>query len=179
MSELSLCYVMQVNFNHQVSRALALAAFGRRKPCSIASQFRVSLWRTKRHENAPLVSEGYEGEDWEPSNNVMLFWKSRALERKFLLQPSKQSILSLLPTSLGVISINAVRRLPPSPLLFLCRFQRDNSLKAYGSYICTSYCNVTKRCVLSFSENMYYIITCDWHNQHRLFCFAEYTDWSV
>ena len=49
----------------------------------------VSLWWTKRHGKAPLVLEGYEGEDWEPSNNVMLPCKSRALERKFLLQPSK------------------------------------------------------------------------------------------
>ena len=58
---------------------------------------RVSWWWTKRHGNAPQVSEGYEGEDWKTSDHVILFWKSRALERKFLLQPSKQSILSLAP----------------------------------------------------------------------------------
>ena len=115
---------------------------------------RVSLWRTKRHGNAPQVSEEYEGEDWETSDHVMLFCKSRALERKFLLQPSKQSILSLsLPPPpphgpSGVISINAVRRLRPLHLLlFLCHFQRDNCLKTYGSYICISYCNIMRRCV--------------------------------
>ena len=91
--------------------------------CGLCSQknlfdrepIRVSLWRTKRHWNAALVLEGYESEDWEPSNNVL---EIESIGKKISFTTFKAVNTLPLPRSLGVNKYKCSEKTAPSPSTF-------------------------------------------------------------